>query len=85
MTKGAWMHENSMDVFIRVNRIQYQDGKRIKVKAEFWNLGYMGEPFSLNESKTIEITEPNRWIWLSAEDLQTKRTKSGHPKLSRAA
>jgi hypothetical protein len=45
--RGLYKHKNSMDVFIKVLRTTYRDLNKVKMKVEWWNLGYTGNPWLL--------------------------------------
>lgn len=44
-TRGDWVHEDFMDVFIEVVKVQYSDPKRVKLKIHWWVLGWVGKPY----------------------------------------
>jgi hypothetical protein len=75
------MHEKSLDVCLEVVRIQYQDMKRMKIRGRWWNLGYSGEPFNLNNNLvTVEIQSKDFKAWHDIQStMMTKRTAPGRP------
>lgn len=55
-----------MDVCIEVLKIIYQDGKLVKVKIHWWNLGYRGKNpvriFSTPETKEFSLEKWQEFI-----------------------
>jgi hypothetical protein len=72
------MHVNALDVCLQIHRIQYQDDMRIRVKAQWVNLGYMGEPWYLTGMETITIPRSQITNWKYIDPF-VKRTKEGLP------
>lgn len=58
---GLWEHENFMDVYIEIVKVQYQDYKRAKLTVIWWNKGWVGEPFQLSQRTHLKITNFNGW------------------------
>lgn len=54
-SRGDWKHENCIDVFIEVIKVQYVDSKRAKLRVIWWNLGYTGNPWTLTQAESLEI------------------------------
>lgn len=77
-----YMHKNAMDVCIEVLKVQYQDDKRIKLKVRWWNLGYVGEPYTLFGDSTDRLTlSKDNWLeWVNITDrISNKREQPGLP------
>lgn len=60
-TSGLWEHEKFMDVFIRVEKVQYQDYKRAKLIVTWWNKGWTGKPWQLSLRTRLKIENVNGW------------------------
>jgi hypothetical protein len=57
-----YRHEKMMDVFIEVIKTYQVDNKRSKVKVRWWNYGYVGEPWSIGITQTLDIRDSIDWI-----------------------
>jgi len=78
MNIGFWVHERFMDCFIEITKISYQDDKRIKCKALWWNLGFVGQPYQITfQPKTITILKEDLKSWkrVSVETLMNSRVR----------
>lgn len=64
-----YMHENCLDVCIEVLKIQYKDSKRVKLKVNWVNLGYVGKPFILQFNRNIEIKREDLVKWKNIDDI----------------
>jgi len=64
-TKGYYRHNNSLDVFFEVIKVQYVDHKRAKLRGRWWNLGWVGEPFLVYPGNpvTVEIKKEEFRNW----------------------
>lgn len=69
MRRGYYMHKDEMDCFIEILRSQYQDSKRFKGRARWWNLGFTGNPWVIRENDPIEIRvkDIKNWIPINPE------------------
>ena len=73
------MHENSMDVCIKIDGAYYTSEGDARVIGEWYNLGYTGNPWPCEISKRlikINKQDINKWKKI---DPFVKRTKSGRP------
>lgn len=76
------MHEKSMDVAFKIDRRQYQDYKRKKLRGTWWNLGYTGNPWPaihLQQTITILTEDWPKWKVLHPGQEYVARTKPGRP------
>ena len=82
MAPGFYMHENAMDVCLEVISVSHSDLKRINVKARWWNLGYVGNPYCITpqiETITIDNADALKWHTLTNRQLHTARLAPGFP------
>lgn len=63
INKGAWVHENFMDIFVDVIRVQYRGPKYVLCRIMWCNKGYMGTPWIIDGPRTIKIMneDMNKW------------------------
>ena len=67
-SRGDWVHEDFMDVFIEVVKVQYADAKRIKLKIFWWNLGWTGSAMRIfPNSAPFEIKAKDFARWKRLE------------------
>ncbi len=64
MRRGFYKHKESMDCFIEILRVQYQDSKRVRARVRWWCLGFTGNPWPIRENDPIVIdaSQFNNWI-----------------------
>lgn len=60
-----------MDLAIEVLKTQYRDEKRIKVKVQWWNLGWTDQVYPFKREK-IEIKVEDIKKWKPLESLNRK-------------
>lgn len=80
--KGFYMHVNAMDAVIKILRTPYSDNKRMRLKVEWWNLGYAGKPYKISatpQNITITASEYAKWKQLTNQQLTTARKVPGFP------
>lgn len=76
-----YMHKNSLDVCIRVRKPSHGFPFFKKITVDYYNLGYMGQPFVVETGvkiKTNRIAEQD-WVKLTTAQLFTKRLVGGLP------
>lgn len=73
-----YMHIDCMDVCIRIIKSYQISANRFKVKAEWINLGYVGQPYALNEIQNIDIKDSRLWKDINGSIFRP-RTQSGPP------
>ena len=77
-----YMHTAMRDVCIRVIKVSFASAHYTKMKVEYINLGYMGEPMIIMpvNSYKIEAKDYCRWVHIPEEDLHKVRTEAGVPR-----
>lgn len=63
MTKGKWVHENSMDVFIEILEAPVKGPDYIKLKILWWNRGQCGIPYCTGVCDVIKINNKDLPKW----------------------
>lgn len=75
-----YMHENGLDACILVKKaFQVPGQRRLKVRAEWYNLGYCGVPRLLNTISSLDIKNPEEWRNITSL-VFNPRTEPGLPK-----
>ncbi len=64
MTRGFYIHKNSMDVFIEVLKVQYRGEKYQKLKVRWYNVGFEGKFWSLSDPQTIIVHSTHYTNWI---------------------
>lgn len=80
--QGYFMHNNCLDVAIHVLKVQFeQPGKYVKMKIDYYNLGYDGKPWIIerNNNFVVNVDQYHNWVKLTPEQWNKPRTKSGLP------
>ncbi len=70
------MHKDAMDCFIELFKIQYEDSKRIKGRASWFNLGFTGNPWVIRLNDPIEIRQEHAEHWIPINPLKHRIIKS---------
>lgn len=60
---GFYIHENAMDTYMEVIKVQYRDHKRTKMRVVWWNMGFTNQPWKITQSHSLEISRKlsNGW------------------------
>lgn len=76
-----FMHSNALDVCIYVLKIQFNGPDYVKMKVDYYNLGYSGNPWIIERKNNfiVEKEQYSNWIRIPQEKLSIPRTKSGLP------
>lgn len=62
-TNRYYQHKNSLgDACILIHNSYQVSSKRCKVKATWYNLGFMGQPWSLTMRVPIDIKNTDEWV-----------------------
>ncbi len=73
-----YMHKNHLDVCFKVLKRFQVTSIRSKVKGEWYNLGYTGQPWKLSHSVTIDIKDIRNWQDIT-DLINNIRTRPGLP------
>ena len=58
-----YIHKRSLDCFILVTKVQYRDEKRIKIKCNWFTMGFTGNSWCVQYGSKAEIPLENLKDW----------------------
>ena len=61
--RGYWVHDNCMDVFIDVLKVQYKGPTYTKLKVNWMNKGFTNKPWFIYGTETIKIRREGYKNW----------------------